>query len=57
MWEDESIELKLRDMRISEGCLMTTLKSMNFEAEYRANQDAMELGRLKVEVSEAQVVG
>lgn len=50
MWEDEDIDYKMRDMRISEGCLLTQEKAEAFNREFRKIQEPMITGRLRVRV-------
>jgi len=50
MWEDEDIDYKMRDMRISEGCLLTQEKAEAFNREFRNIQEPMIAGRPRVRV-------
>jgi hypothetical protein len=50
MWEDEDIDYKMRDMRISEGCLLTQEKAEAFNREFRMMQEPMIAGRPRVKV-------
>jgi len=50
MWEDEDIDYKMRDMRISESCLLTQEKAEAFNREFRKIQEPMIAGRPRVRV-------
>ena len=56
LWEDEQIELKMRDMRISEGCVMVHQKDRELEREYREVEEAMEVRGIKASIKEEQVI-
>ena len=56
MWEDEEIDYKMRDMRISEGCLLTQEKAEAFNREFKKMQEPMISGRPRVRVHEQQVI-
>ena len=56
MWEDEDLDYKMRDMRISEGCLLTQEKAEAFNREFRKMQEPMIAGRSRIRIQEHQVI-
>jgi len=56
MWEDEQIEIKMRDMRISEGCILTHQKAEAFNHEYKTVTEPMIESKYTVKVSEKEVI-
>lgn len=56
MWEDEDLDYKMRDMRISEGCLLTQEKAKAFNREFRKMQEPMIAGRSRIRIQEHQVI-
>ena len=56
MWEDEDLDYKMRDMRISEGCLLTQEKAKALNREFRKMQEPMIAGRSRIRIQEHQVI-